>query len=152
MNAYSIYWIKEPVAKSYFHKSDLLHQFFNEYENDPERNYLSKQFSFITQRFHLYKFAMHLKQFSSPNIYVKRIGNRIQIKRDQEVLFLYVENGGLSLRCSNLEAAVSILFPVLEDIHPFFFVQGQDNKHFGWISPMTHDNKNELQQVLYSYF
>lgn len=83
MNEYAIYWIEENVAKNYYHKSDLLHRFFLECAEKEDEVIIRKQFRFITRKIHFYKFAMHLKTFSSPDIYVKRIGNRVLVKKEK---------------------------------------------------------------------
>jgi len=151
MNEYAIYWIEENVAKNYYHKSDLLHRFFLECAEKEDEIIIRKQFRFITRKIHFYKFAMHLKTFSSPDIYVKRIGNRVLVKKGEESLCLYIENGELILRCHHLAVAVSLLFPILEDIHPYFFVQGKDTPQYGWISPKSIKELNDESQVLYNF-
>lgn len=151
MNEYTIYWIDENVAKHYFHKSDLLHRFFLEYAEKQDEIIYRKQFRFITRKLHFYKFVMHLQTFSKPDIIVKRIGNRVRVKRGKESLCLYIENGELVLKCHHLISAVSILFPILEDIHPYFFVQGKDTPQYGWISPKPIKALEDESQVLYNF-
>lgn len=89
MNEYAIYWIEESVAKNYFHKSDLLHRFFLECAENQDEIIIRKQFRFITRKIHFYKFAMHLKTFSSPDIMIKRIGNRVIVKKGKKH-FVYI--------------------------------------------------------------
>ncbi|MFD1413522.1 sporulation inhibitor of replication protein SirA [Oceanobacillus jeddahense] len=151
MNEYAIYWIEENVAKNYFHKSDLLHRFFLECAEKKDEIIIRKQFRYITRKIHFYKFAMHLKTFSSPDINVKRIGNRVLVKKGEEALCLYIENGELILKCNHLVTAMSLLFPVLEDIHPYFFVQGKDTSQYGWISPKPIKAQEDESQVLYNF-
>ncbi|WP_067728921.1 sporulation inhibitor of replication protein SirA [Oceanobacillus damuensis] len=151
MNEYSIYWIKEEVAKSYFHKSDILSRFLREYEAEPDRNDLKTQYLYITRQVRFKEILAHLNKNQAKHITVHSVGKMIYINQNDHSILLQVEGGLLNFRCKNLQEAVMLLFPMLRDFHPFLFVQGKNVPNYGWISPIIQKTSAQVRQVLYSY-
>ena len=152
MYEYSIYWIEEEVAKNYFHKSDILLRFLKEYESDPNRNDLKSQYKYIARKIQYREIISHLNQHKQQNITIYTVGQTIYIRRKDQSIRLEVENGLLNFQCNHLQEAVLLLFPMLQDIHPFLFVKGRNVSNYGWISPIIQQKSiDRVRQVLYSY-
>ncbi|WP_249869662.1 sporulation inhibitor of replication protein SirA [Oceanobacillus saliphilus] len=151
MDEYSIYWVKEEVARNYFHKSDILFRFLKEYEADPARRDLKSQYLYITRQVQFHEIMSFLNKNKVKNITVHSVGQMIYIKRKDQVILLQVENGLLNFSCNNLQEAVMLLFPMLREFHPYLFVQGKNVPNYGWISPILQKSRAQVRQVLYSY-
>ncbi|MGJ9460485.1 sporulation inhibitor of replication protein SirA [Oceanobacillus sp. CF4.6] len=151
MNEYSIYWIEEEVAKSYFHKSDILLRFLKEYEAEPSRSDLKSQYLYITRQVQYQEIISHLNNLAPKNITVHSVGQIIHIKRKDQSILVQIENGLLNFKCKNLQEAVMLLFPIIRDFYPYLFVKGKNVPNYGWISPIIQKNSDRVRQVLYSY-
>jgi len=150
MKEYSIYWIEEEVAKHYFHKSDILLRFLEEYEDEPNRKDLKAQFVYITHHIHFHEISNHLNKYLTENMTIHTNGNRIYLNKDGHSILVQVDKGCLNFRCKHLEEAVMVLFPMLRDFYPYLFVQGKNVSNYGWISPILQKDNVQLRQVLYS--
>ncbi|WP_339231106.1 sporulation inhibitor of replication protein SirA [Oceanobacillus sp. FSL K6-2867] len=147
---YAIYWIKEDVARSYFHKCDILYRFFKEYEANPTREDLKAQYIYITHHIPLQTIAAQLNVQAFEHISIKTDGHMLYLNKNEITICLYAENGHLYFRCTELEEAAMLLFPMLRNCHPFVFVQGKNVSNYGWISPITQNNHIRMRQILYS--
>lgn len=151
MNEYSIYWIKEEVAQQYFYKSDILYRFLTEMEANHSRRELRAQYKYISHALKLSDIQSYLsKHFPEYNCESTKEGH-LQIRRKGKSVVLYSERDSIHFRCKNLQEAAALLFPVLQSLHPFLFVLGNNVPEYGWISPNKKKSGIQNRQVLYSY-
>jgi len=153
MVIYSVYWLKEEVARNYFHKSELLFRFFKEYENNQHRSYLKKQYHYITSEFPKEKIHFYVrKQFGmKSNLTKEREDSRIDIFANNKFISLHIGEKRLKFHSESLQDAEEILFPLLRQMHPYLFVVGNTYENYGWISPMKNISyPSKSKEVLYS--
>ncbi|KKE78448.1 sporulation inhibitor of replication protein SirA [Oceanobacillus caeni] len=150
MYDYSIYWIKQEVANHYFHKSDILYRFFEEYRYNKNRIDLRRQFLYITKSIEKDIFISILKYNLKDDVHINQNDSIIELYNNRYFISLHIEQKQLKFRSRSLQDAEEILFPILRLIHPLFFVVGHTNQKYGWISPIRFPRNIERNQVLYS--
>ncbi|MDO6451143.1 sporulation inhibitor of replication protein SirA [Oceanobacillus profundus] len=151
MMEYAIYWIKEDVARSYFHKSDILHRFLKEYEANPTRKDLRDQYIYITHHISLQAIAAQLNSQALNQMSIQTDGHMLYLTKNDIMIRLHAENGRLHFQCNELQDAAMLLFPMLRNCYPFVFVQGKKAPNYGWVSPITQKNSVRMRQILYSH-
>ncbi|RLL45405.1 sporulation inhibitor of replication protein SirA [Oceanobacillus piezotolerans] len=151
MEEYSIYWINEEVARNYFHKSDILYRFLVEYENNPNRVDLRKQYNYITNRFSIDILISHLRSHLK-NIYSYRMKDSfIEISTTKQCIALHIGEKRLKFRSGSIQEAEELLFPILRRYQLYLFVIGNTINNYGWISPLKLSSVKREKQVLYSW-
>ncbi|MBP2077749.1 sporulation inhibitor of replication protein SirA [Oceanobacillus polygoni] len=151
MMEYAIYWIKEDIARSYFHKGDILYRFLKEYEANPTREDLKAQYIYITHHIPFQAIAAQLNNQALEQISIQTDGQMLYLNKNDLTIRLHAENGRLHFQCKDLQEAAMVLFPMLRNCYPFVFVQGKNVPNYGWISPITLKNSVRMRQVLYSH-
>ncbi|WP_068672255.1 sporulation inhibitor of replication protein SirA [Oceanobacillus sp. Castelsardo] len=150
MYDYSIYWIKQEIANHYFHKSDILYRFFEEYHHNKNRIDLRKQFLYITKNIEKDTIISILKYNLKDDVQIKQNGSTSEIYDNGHFISLHIDKKQLNFRSRSLQDAEEFLFPVLRLIHPLFFVVGHRDQNYGWISPIKFPRNIDRNQVLYS--
>lgn len=150
MYDYSIYWIKQEIASHYFHKSDILYRFFDEYYHNKNRLDLRTQFLYITNNVDKDNILSILKYNVKEDVQLKHNDSIIEIYKNGHFISLHIGKKQLNFRCRSLQDAEVILFPLLRLIHPLFFVVGHRDQNYGWISPIKFPRNIDRNQVLYS--
>ncbi|CDQ39915.1 MULTISPECIES: sporulation inhibitor of replication protein SirA [Virgibacillus] len=151
MYTYSIFWIKEEVATHYFHKSGILYRFFKDYQTDPEREDLSKQFKFITYEFNENVVIDYLKKNETFTMMKQDNHHTLKIYNKETYISLHMSEKQLKFRCKTLQDAEALLFPMLRQFQPLLFIVGDNIQNFGWIAPLLRYSKTGREQVLYSF-
>ncbi|WP_373896095.1 sporulation inhibitor of replication protein SirA [Virgibacillus natechei] len=151
MYEYSIFWIKESVAKHYFYKSGILYRFIKDYLNNQNREDLKLQYDYITNRFSENTLISHIKRSCRKNqIAIQAEGTQIQLHKNQHLISLHISEKHLKFRCETLEDAEEFLFPMLRQFQPILFITGNNIENYGWISPIPYSGHYYSEQVLYS--
>ncbi|MFC0525011.1 sporulation inhibitor of replication protein SirA [Pontibacillus salicampi] len=139
MREYVIYWIKDEFSVHYFHKTNVLFQFFQEWRQHRGSSIYEQQFQEITKPLPLEILVQHVsKKIRKPvelsfheqeaSFYINYKGKTLQLiqQNDREVRF-YAES---------LHQAEEILFNTLRTFHPSFFIIDTAYSHYGWIAPI----------------
>ncbi|MBY7143577.1 sporulation inhibitor of replication protein SirA [Virgibacillus sp. NKC19-3] len=151
MYEYSIFCIKESVAKNYFYKSGILYRFIKEYQNNQNRKDLKLQYDYVTNRFSKNALISHIDNSCRKHqISIQREKAHIQLYKNQKLISLHISEKHLKFRCESLEDAEEFLFPMLRQFQPILFIIGNNIENYGWMSRMPYSGNYYSEQVLYS--
>ncbi|UJL48017.1 sporulation inhibitor of replication protein SirA [Virgibacillus sp. NKC19-16] len=151
MYEYSIFWIKEDVAKHYFYKSGILYRFMRDYQKNQNRADLKIQHDYIINRFPKNILISHIKRYCRENYIVFQLErSHIQLHKNKQLISLHISEKHLKFRCETLEDAEEFLFPMLRQFQPILFIIGNNIENYGWISPIPYSGNYYSEQVLYS--
>ncbi|GAB3066635.1 sporulation inhibitor of replication protein SirA [Virgibacillus ainsalahensis] len=151
MYEYSVFWIREQIAKNYFYKSDILYRFINDYQHNQNRTDLKRQFNYITHNFSQHNIISYIKRYYSDTNKVQITKSQIEIIEGNKLITLHVSKKHIKFSCETLQDAEDLLFPMLRSLQPILFIVGVNIENFGWISPVQRVSKSQDEQVLYSY-
>lgn len=135
MYEYSVIWIKEDIAKHYFHKSDILYRFIKAYQKNHDRTDLKKQYDYITNDFPETALISHMKKYLN-NVSVQVEGPQIKLNKNLHLISLHISEKHLKFRCETLQDAEETLFPILRQFQSILFIIGNNIENYGWISPV----------------
>lgn len=149
MNEYQVFWIKEAFAYRYFIKSDILYRFFEQYNSNQHREYVNKQFIYVTREFSRQSMLHHInKNQKNMDLHIKN--NDVYIRSGDIFIILSLYRSHLAFQCHTLHDAEQLLLPLLRSFHPLLFILGKNAPEFGWITPLISSTNFRKEQVLYS--
>ncbi|WP_010530716.1 sporulation inhibitor of replication protein SirA [Lentibacillus jeotgali] len=152
MNHYSIYWIKEEFARFFYFRSDILCRFIKSYHHQQNREDLEKQFQYITMDLPENLLLSHILENQSSHVMVENNEGSLAIREGTRNISLHIEQKRINFRGDIINDAEDLLFPALRLYQPYFFVVGEAENDFGWVSPVLQLKGNDKAgQVLYSY-
>ncbi|HLR63059.1 MAG TPA: sporulation inhibitor of replication protein SirA [Lentibacillus sp.] len=152
MNHYSIYWIKEEFARFFYYRSDILCRFIKSYHRQQNREDLEKQFQYITMDMPANLLISHILKNQSSNVRIENKEEFLVIDEGTRNISLHIEQKRINFRGDIIHDAESLLFPALRSYQPYFFVVGELEFDFGWVSPVLQlKGTDKARQVLYSY-
>ncbi|MBB6452822.1 hypothetical protein HNQ94_001268 [Salirhabdus euzebyi] len=136
MQTFSIFLIKDEFVKHYYHKNDLLYDFFQTYRLQSYDPNYQKQFQFITKDIPKRDIITYLCD--------KLNGLYTIHKADDE---LWIENNHLHVKIecgrkewvvysSSLHEAELVVFEHFRALHTSFFVMNRNKSQYGWLSPI----------------
>ncbi|GGJ84839.1 hypothetical protein GCM10007063_04210 [Lentibacillus kapialis] len=152
MNHYSIYWIKEEFARFFYYRSDILCRFIKSYHRLQNREDLKRQFQYITIDMPEDALISHILNNQPSNARIENNEQFLVIEKGTCNISLHIEQKRIKFLGDIIHDAEGLLFPALRTYQPYFFVVGQAEYDFGWISPVLQLKGNDKAgQVLYSY-
>ncbi len=139
MCIYSLYWIKEEFSYHYFHKTNILFHFLQEWKYNPGSEQLSRQYQYVAQPIPLEVLMHHV---------TKHLKKPVELQfNDDETSFTIYEKGHVvkllqrdhrevEIHAENLHIAERLLFDALRKMDHSFFIMNQDFQQYGWIAPI----------------
>lgn len=143
MKQYTLYWIKETFSTHYYHKSDILNRFIQQYEDEPEHCVI-KQFQYITRVIPFHGLLHYLKKQLNNTIEVDGSGgNTIFIKIQGEELKIDWCESKLLITSPNDHISI-VCFNILRNFDSSIFIveNDQNQRNYGWVGPLKKLNRS----------
>lgn len=123
------------------------------YQCNSDRQDLSDQYNYITNKFSTELLVNHLKKALQQPGSVKQDKNTIKIysKNKNSHIVLHIYKKHLEFYCKNLNEAEELLFPALRTYQSLLFITNNKTDDFGWISPVINNYEFKNSPKLYSY-
>jgi len=151
MPEYTVIRVRKEIAQYYFHKSDILYRFFMTHKYNEHKDYLKRQYSYITKIFSVDELVCQLRDVYSSRSIAFQKRSDIEISTEEHKMSLHISEKQIKFWCDTMLDAEVLLFPALRNVYSYLFVVCEDRVNYGWVSPIITKNLQKQKQVLYSY-